>query len=174
MADQSVKTVSDSKLYGRLLTYAFAYKWSLFLSFLGYVVYSLGNVLLADLTQFLLDSLGGQPMAGLGFVSQASQWIWPPGDKTPTDYARIAVPVAAVVLSLGRALGFFAGSYFMNKVARSVVHVLRTQLFDVLVRAPKAHIDKYSTGELLSKVTFNVEQVSGAASDALKLSLIHI
>ena len=171
LADQSVKTVSDSKLYGRLLTYAFAYKGSLFLSFLGYVVYSLGNVLLADLTQFLLDSLGGQPMAGLGFVSQASQWIWPPGDKTPTDYARIAVPVAAVVLSLGRALGFFAGSYFMNKVARSVVHVLRTQLFDVLVRAPKAHIDKYSTGELLSKVTFNVEQVSGAASDALKTML---
>ena len=171
LADQSVKTVSDSKLYGRLLTYAFAYKWSLFLSFLGYVVYSLGNVLLADLTQFLLDSLGGQPMVGLGFVSQASQWIWPPGDQTPTDYARIAVPVAAVVLSLGRALGFFAGSYFMNKVARSVVHVLRTQLFDVLVRAPKAHIDKYSTGELLSKVTFNVEQVSGAASDALKTML---
>ena len=171
LADQSVKTVSDSKLYGRLLTYAFAYKWSLFLSFLGYVVYSLGNVLLADLTQFLLDSLGGQPMAGLGFVSQASQWIWPPGDKTPTDYARVAVPVAAVVLSLGRALGFFAGSYFMNKVARSVVHVLRTQLFDVLVRAPKAHIDKYSTGEFLSKVTFNVEQVSGAASDALKTML---
>ena len=171
LVDQSVKTVSDSKLYGRLLTYAFAYKWSLFLSFLGYVVYSLGNVLLADLTQFLLDSLGGQPMAGLGFVSQASQWIWPPGDKTPTDYARIAVPVAAVVLSLGRALGFFAGSYFMNKVARSVVHVLRTQLFDVLVRAPKAHIDNYSTGELLSKVTFNVEQVSGAASDALKTML---
>ena len=171
LADLSVKTVSDSKLYGRLLTYAFAYKWSLFLSFLGYVVYSLGNVLLADLTQFLLDSLGGQPMAGLGFVSQASQWIWPPGDKTPTDYARIAVPVAAVVLSLGRALGFFTGSYFMNKVARSVVHVLRTQLFDVLVRAPKAHIDKFSTGELLSKVTFNVEQVSGAASDALKTML---
>ena len=171
LVDQSGKTVSDSKLYGRLLSYAFAYKWSLVLSFLGYVVYSLGNVLLADLTQFLLDSLGGQPMAGLGFVSQASQWIWPPGDKTPTDYARIAVPVAAVVLSLGRALGFFAGSYFMNKVARSVVHVLRTQLFDVLVRAPKAHIDKYSSGELLSKVTFNVEQVSGAASDALKTML---
>lgn len=171
LADQSGKTVSDSKLYGRLLTYAFAYKWSLFLSFLGYIVYSLGNVLLADLTQFLLDSLGGEPMAGLGFVSQASQWIWPPGDKSATDYARVAVPVAAVVLSLGRALGFFAGSYFMNKVARSVVHVLRTQLFDVLVRSPKAHIDQYSTGELLSKVTFNVEQVSGAASDALKTIL---
>ena len=135
------------------------------------MVYSLGNVLLADLTQFLLDSLGEEATVGPGFVAQAAQWIWPPGDKTATDYARIAVPVAAVILSLGRALGFFAGSYFMNKVARSVVHVVRTELFNVLVRVPKAHIDQYSTGELLSKVTFNVEQVSGAASDALKTIL---
>ena len=163
---------SDGRLYGRLLRYAFAYKLSLFLSFLGYIVYSIGNVLLADLTQFLLDSLGEQQNGmGLGFVAQASMWIWPPGDKTALDYARVAVPVAAVVLSLGRALGYFAGSYFMSKVARSVVHTLRTQLFDVLIRAPRAHIDNYSTGELLSKITFNVEQVSGAASDALKTML---
>tara|TARA_E500000178_G_scaffold224055_1_gene220978 strand:- start:4266 stop:6101 length:1836 start_codon:yes stop_codon:yes gene_type:complete len=163
---------SDGRLYGRLLRYAFAYKLSLLLSFLGYLVYSIGNVLLADLTQFLLDSLGEQRNGmGLGFVAQASMWIWPPGDKTALDYARIAVPVAAVVLSLGRALGYFAGSYFMSKVARSVVHTLRTQLFDVLIRAPRAHVDNYSTGELLSKITFNVEQVSGAASDALKTML---
>ena len=131
----------------------------------------MGNVLLADLTQFLLDSLGGEQMLSLGFVAQASQWVWPAGDKSATDYARVAIPIAAVVLSLGRALGFFAGSYFMNKVARSVVHTVRTELFNALVRAPKAHLDQFSTGELLSKVTFNVEQVSGAASDALKTLL---
>ena len=171
MSNKTQQTTNDAQLYGRLLSYAFKYKWSLVLSFLGFVVYSLGNVLLADLTQFLLDSLGGQQMMSLGFVAQASQWIWPPGDKTATDYARIAVPIAAVVLSLGRALGFFAGSYFMNKVARSVVHTVRTELFGALVRAPKVHLDQFSTGELLSKVTFNVEQVSGAASDALKTLL---
>ena len=153
------------------MTYAFQYKGSLVLSFFGFVVYSLGNVLLADLTQFLLDSLGGEQMLSLGFVAQASQWVWPAGDKSATDYARVAVPIAAVVLSLGRALGFFAGSYLMNKVARSVVHTVRTELFNALVRAPKAHLDQFSTGELLSKVTFNVEQVSGAASDALKTLL---
>ena len=171
MPKKTQQTTNDAQLYGRLLSYAFKYKWSLVLSFFGFVVYSLGNVLLADLTQFLLDSLGGQQMMSLGFVAQASQWIWPPGDKTATDYARIAVPIAAVVLSLGRALGFFAGSYFMNKVARSVVHTVRTELFGALVRAPKVHLDQFSTGELLSKVTFNVEQVSGAASDALKTLL---
>ena len=171
MSKKTQYAANDAQLYGRLLSYAFHYKWSLILSFLGFVVYSLGNVLLADLTQFLLDSLGGQQMMSLGFVAQASQWLWPPGDKSATDYARIAVPIAAVVLSLGRALGFFAGSYFMNKVARSVVHTVRTELFGALVRAPKVHLDQFSTGELLSKVTFNVEQVSGAASDALKTLL---
>ena len=171
LAEEPTQQVTDTQLYGRLLRYAFAYKGSLILSVFGYLVYSLGNVLLADLTQFLLDSLGEESTVGPGFVAQAAQWIWPPGDKTATDYARVAVPAAAVILSLGRALGFFAGSYFMNKVARSVVHVVRTELFNVLVRVPKAHIDQYSTGELLSKVTFNVEQVSGAASDALKTIL---
>ena len=171
MSKKTQHATNDAQLYGRLLSYAFQYKWSLILSFLGFVVYSLGNVLLADLTQFLLDSLGGQQMMSLGFVAQASQWLWPPGDKSATDYARMAVPIAAVVLSLGRALGFFAGSYFMNKVARSVVHTVRTELFGALVRAPKVHLDQFSTGELLSKVTFNVEQVSGAASDALKTLL---
>ena len=171
MSKKTQHATNDAQLYGRLLSYAFQYKWSLILSFLGFVVYSLGNVLLADLTQFLLDSLGGQQMMSLGFVAQASQWLWPPGDQSATDYARVAVPIAAVVLSLGRALGFFAGSYFMNKVARSVVHTVRTELFGALVRAPKVHLDQFSTGELLSKVTFNVEQVSGAASDALKTLL---
>ena len=171
MSKKTQHATNDAQLYGRLLSYAFQYKWSLILSFLGFVVYSLGNVLLADLTQFLLDSLGGQQMMSLGFVAKASQWLWPPGDKSATDYARIAVPIAAVILSLGRALGFFAGSYFMNKVARSVVHTVRTELFGALVRAPKVHLDQFSTGELLSKVTFNVEQVSGAASDALKTLL---
>lgn len=171
MSNKTKHAPSDTQLYGRLLAYAFHYKWSLVLSFLGFLIYSLGNVLLADLTQFLLDSLGGQQMVSLGFVAQASQWLWPPGDKSATDYARMAVPIAAVLLSLGRALGFFAGSYFMNKVARSVVHTVRTELFGALVRAPKTHLDQFSTGELLSKVTFNVEQVSGAASDALKTLL---
>ena len=171
MSKKTYNATSDRQLYGRLLAYAFQYKWSLVLSFFGFVVYSLGNVLLADLTQFLLDSLGGQQMMSLGFVAQASQWLWPPGDRSATDYARVAVPIAAIVLSLGRALGFFAGSYFMNKVARSVVHTVRTELFGALVRAPTVHLDQFSTGELLSKVTFNVEQVSGAASDALKTLL---
>ena len=162
---------SDWALYSRLLGYVAAFSGSFLLSLCGFIVYSLANVLLADLTQFLLDSLGETTQIGIGFVARTAHWFWPPGDLDPVHYARIAVPAAAVVLALIRASGYFFGNYFMNIVARGVVHRLRTQVFDVLIRVPKAAIDAYTHGELVSKLTFNVEQVSGASSEALKTLL---
>jgi subfamily B ATP-binding cassette protein MsbA len=162
---------SDWALYRRLLGYVARHGGAFALSILGFLVYSVANVLLADLAQFLLDSLGEASQIGMGFVSAAAHWLWPPGDKGPVEYARIAVPAAAVILALIRASGYFLGNYFMNIVARGVVHRLRTQVFDALIRMPKQFIDGHTQGELVSKLTFNVEQVSGASSEALKTIL---
>ena len=162
---------SDWALYRRLLTYVAHYGGAFLLSVFGFVVYSGANVLLADLTQFLLDSLGQSAQIDIGVVSKISYWLWPQGDQTALDYARVAVPIAAIALAFIRAAGYFLGNYFMNIVARGVVHRLRTQVFDVLIRVPRVAIDQYSHGELVSKLTFNVEQVSGACSEALKTML---
>ena len=162
---------SDWALYRRLLGYVARHGGAFALSILGFLIYSLANVLLADLTQFLLDSLGEASQISMGFVSNAAHWLWPPGDKGPVEYARIAVPAAAIVCALIRASGYFFGNYFMNIVARGVVHRLRTQVFDALIRMPKQIIDGHTQGELVSKLTFNVEQVSGASSEALKTIL---
>ena len=169
MSDSGAR--ADARLYRRLLGYVAPHTVAFSLSIFGFLVYSAGNVLLADLVQFLLDSLGETTMGSLGLVASAAHWIWPPSDASALDYARVAVPIAAVILSLGRAIGFFLGSYFMHVVARSVVHTIRTDLFDTMLRVPKAHYDRHSSGNLISKLTFNVEQVSGAASEALKILL---
>ena len=153
MTDESKRPAeqpSDWALYRRLLSYKF------FLQ------------LAADLTRFLLDSLGESSRMGIGLVAQMVHGLWPRGDLDAVAYARIAVPVGAIVLALVRAAGYFLGNYFMNIVARGVVHRLRTQVFDALIRVPKVVIDGYTHGELVSKLTFNVEQVSGASSEALK------
>ena len=171
MSESQRHASGDWGLYRRLLSYVEPYSAAFLFSVAGFLVYSLGSVLLADLTQFLLDSLGQSSQVELGLVSAAAHWFWPPGDKTALEYARVAVPVAAVVLSLGRALGFFVGNYYMNVVARSVVHTLRVELFEVMMAAPRRYYDANTGGNLLSKITFNVEQVSGAASDALKAIL---
>jgi len=52
---------------------------------------------------------------------------------------------------------------------------LRVDMFSKLLKLPKTYFDKHTTGETLSKLTFNVEQISAAASsiwlDLIKSSL---
>ena len=60
---------SDWQIYRRLFGYVIP-QWAIFvLSLLGYLIYSLGNVLLADLLQFLLDSLDDSVEVTSGIVS---------------------------------------------------------------------------------------------------------
>ncbi len=169
MAKVRRKRVNDLQLYGRLLGYIVPYWYIFVFSLLGYVIYSLGNVLLADMMQFLLDAINGSTDVKPGFVERAARYIRGPGDMGAQEYARIAVPAAAVTLAFGRAMGFFVGTYFMNHIARNLVHAIRLELFNKMLLAPSSYYDAHSSGVLISKITFNVEQVTGAATKALKI-----
>ncbi|MAL94116.1 MAG: lipid A export permease/ATP-binding protein MsbA [Haliea sp.] len=169
VAPERQGTLSDWQLYRRLLAYVVPY-WYLFLfSIGGFLIYSLGNVMLADLMQFLLDSLNGRPAAEGGVVSRTAYKLAGETGQSALEFARVAVPLAAVTIAFTRAMGYFAGTYFMNHVARNLVHVLRRQLFEKMLVAPSAYYDRQSQGILVSKITFNVEQVTGAATRALKV-----
>ena len=103
---------------------------------------------------------------GIGLVSQAVHSLWPKGDMSAVDYPHCGA-CRSYRVALVRAMGLFLGNYFMNIVAR-VWFIGCGQVFDALIRVPKQVIDRYTHGELVSKLTFNVEQVSGASSEALK------
>ena len=62
--------------------------------------------------------------------------------------------------------GYFA-SYCISWVGRSVVAKIRVQMFDHLVMLPTKFYDRASTGDLLSRLTYNTEQVAGAATKAI-------
>ncbi|MCL4106560.1 UNVERIFIED_CONTAM: hypothetical protein GTU68_009694 [Idotea baltica] len=119
----------------------------------------MASVLLADMMQFLLDALNAADNIEPGFV----------GSLSAQEYARIAVPIAAVSLAFTRAMGFFVGTYFMSYIASNLVHALRCELFGKMLVAPSSYYDTNSSGVLISKITFNVEQVTGAATKALKI-----
>lgn len=160
---------SDWQLYGRLLSHVLPLWYFFLLSLCGYGVYSLGTVLLADLLQFLLDSLNNAGDAGRGIISGIIRRTFPASTADDVAFARMVVPIAIVVLALLRSLGFFIGTYFMNHVARNLVHDLRCQLFSKMLAAPSAYFDRHSQGVLISRITFNVEQVTGAATKASKI-----
>jgi ATP-binding cassette, subfamily B, bacterial MsbA len=164
-----VGAMSDWQLYRRLLGYVLPYWWVFVLSLMGYIVYSLGNVLLADMMQFLLDALNQSDAADSGLVSRVVYGLFYDEGMDKLEFTRIAFPVSLVLLAFIRSMGFFVGTYFMNHVARNLIHTLRCELFDKMLVAPSAYYDSHNQGVLISKITFNVEQVSGAVTKALKI-----
>ena len=69
-------------------------------------------------------------------------------------FGTIAVSSLSALIALG------AGSWISNKVILD----LRVDMFSKLISLPKSYFDKNTTGQTLSKLTFDVEQISEAAS----------
>ncbi|MEM8564267.1 MAG: lipid A export permease/ATP-binding protein MsbA [Pseudomonadota bacterium] len=161
--------MSDWQVYRRLLAYIGPH-WPIFcLSLVGYLFYAAGNVLLADLMQFLLNALDEGSAADAGIVASFAYALAGNSQLSPVEFARIAVPLALVTIASVRAIGFFLGNYCMNYVSRSLIHTLRCQVFDRMLVAPAAYFDSVNQGAVISRITFNVEQVSGAVTKSLKV-----
>jgi ATP-binding cassette, subfamily B, bacterial MsbA len=77
------------------------------------------------------------------------------------------VPIALVFIFLGRGIGNFTQTYFMGYVGRSIVKRLRGEVFRSVLDLPAAYFDRSSTGTLLSRLTYNSEQVGQASSDSI-------
>lgn len=68
---------------------------------------------------------------------------------------------------VGRGLVSAVGSYCMTWVARAVVKVLRQRVFSHIIRLPADYYDEATSGQLLSKILYDVEQVAQVSADAL-------
>jgi subfamily B ATP-binding cassette protein MsbA len=74
---------------------------------------------------------------------------------------------AILLISVIRMAGNFAGVYGMEWVGRKVIANLRQELFDKYVGLPATFYDNHSSGELISKLAYNSEQVASAATHSI-------
>ena len=77
------------------------------------------------------------------------------------------VPVALVVLFLLRGVGDFLQTYCPGFVGRRIVKTLRAEIFDRYLHLPVAYFDQQASGTLLSRLTYNTEQVAQATTDSI-------
>jgi len=77
-------------------------------------------------------------------------------------------PICVVVLFLVRGLGGFMEAYFMARVARGVINDMRMELSGKYLNLPQRYYDGATTGQMISLLTFNVESLASASSDAIK------
>ena len=83
----------------------------------------------------------------------------------------IWLPVALVALFLLRGLADFTQTYCMGFVGRHVVKRLRGEIFDRLINLPIAYFDRNSSGILLSRLTYNTEQIGQAVTDSVTVMI---
>ncbi len=76
-------------------------------------------------------------------------------------------PIFVIGLFIMRGIFHFVGNYCLAWVGNNIVEDIRQQLFNHIMAMPVKYHDKESTGTLISKLTFDTEQVLSATSKAL-------
>ncbi|MEX6501457.1 lipid A export permease/ATP-binding protein MsbA [Pseudomonas zhanjiangensis] len=143
---------SSLKIYLRLLKYVVPYWVAFAVSIVGFLLFASSQPMLAHMLKFFLDGLQNPEHATLLGV--------------PMIYG---VPLLIVLIALYQGIGSFLGNYYLAKVARGVVHDLRCALFDSLLTLPNRYFDNHNSGHLISRITYNVTMVTGAATDSIKV-----
>ncbi len=138
-------TNSSYFLYRRLLSYALTY-WGIFIiAILGMIIVAAASTAFPALMQPMMDG---------GFVDRDPETIrW--------------IPLAIIGVFLVRVIGAFASGYGMSVIGRNVIRELRTEMFSRLLMLPKSFYDQATSGELISKFSYDVEQVANATTKAI-------
>jgi len=149
-------------VYKRLWGYTKRYKWMFLLGVIGV---SVDASMQAAFVKFMLGVIGVsvdasmqaafvkfmEPLIDRVFVGKDSEYgLWMAG----------FIFVAAIT----RIVGNFVGVYSMEWVGRKVVADLRQELFNQYVVLPASYFDHHSSGQLISKLAYNSEQVANAAT----------
>ncbi len=136
---------STTQIYKRLVSYVGTYKSVAFVAIIGMIGYSAMDALFIQLMKPFIDQ-------GL--------------NQRNTEVLKYA-PFVVIALVLGRGVFNFMSSYCLSYVGSQVVRSLRQELFEHILHLPVSFHDKNSTGDLISKITFDTEQVQQAITKAL-------
>jgi len=143
---------SSIRIYARLLGYVKAYWIPFAISIVGFVIFASSQPAMAWMLKYFVDGL----TEGAGAQFFGVPLIW-------------GFPLFIIGVAIYQGIGSYLGNYFIAKVSLGVVHDLRTSLFNNLLTLPNRYFDLHNSGHLVSRVTFNVTMVTGAATDAIKV-----
>ncbi len=137
--------IAGPVLYKRILGYTRYYWIALVIGIVGNAMYSGVD---ASLTYFL------KPVLNKGFIGR--------------DYHFLSLlPAIVILIFVARGVANFLGSYFMSYVARSIVMRFRQEIFAHLLKIPATFYDNSSSGQILSTLIYNVEQIAKVSASAL-------
>ncbi|MFO7285574.1 MAG: lipid A export permease/ATP-binding protein MsbA [Gammaproteobacteria bacterium] len=145
-----VLTRQAAGVYRRLLRYVHPHRYIIVGAVIAALLYALGTLILPLLLGDVVDSI----VASVETAGRSADAPW-----------RIPVLIAGVFAVRG--VMDFLMVYGLGWLGRSVVRDLRSELFAHYLAMPSADLDQTPTGELISRLTYNTEQVADAISNAI-------
>lgn len=150
-------TTSSIGIYFRLLSYVRPFVGLFAISLLGFVIFGASQPMLAAVLKYFVD--------GLSATTETQQNL-PLLGNIELMYG---VPLLMVLIIIFRSIGSFLGNYYLARVSLGLIHDLRVGLFNSLLQLPNRYFDENNSGHLISRITYNVTMVTGAATDAIKV-----
>ncbi|MBD2796037.1 lipid A ABC transporter ATP-binding protein/permease MsbA [Xenorhabdus sp. 18] len=139
------KDLSTWQTFRRLWPIITPFKVGLLVAAVALVMNAAGDTLMLSLLKPLLDEgFGKADMSVL-------KWM----------------PLVVIGLMLLRGISGFISSYCISWVSGKVVMQMRRRLFNHMMGMPVSFFDQQSTGTLLSRITYDSEQVASSSSGAL-------
>ena len=133
--------------YKALIRLALEYKRYFALAVLGMIIFALSDAAFAYLIKPMLDD---------GFIN-----------RDPL-MAKL-IPLGIIAIFVVRMVAVFLRSYCMDYIGRQVINKLRSQLFEKLMVLSTDEYDQASSALIVSKFSFDVEQIANAVSNALTI-----
>ena len=131
--------------FSKLFPYITKHKLLLFFAIILLITSAFADTSLIAILQPLLDK---------GFVENDQNFLF-------------MAPIYIFGLVLLRGVANYGYSYFLSLISTDIVLKIRQRLFNHFVDAPVSFYDKNSTGRLLSRITYDTDQVASSSSDAL-------
>ncbi len=158
MSRPDPRAQSTLTIYLRLLTYVRPYAGMFVLSIVGFLIFASAQPILAYILKYFVDGLSNP---------EASPF---PNNPYLAHLQLLqAVPLMIVIIAIWQGVGSYLGNYFLAKVSLGLIHDLRVALFNKLLDLPTRYFDNHNSGHIISRITFNVTMVTGAATDAIKV-----
>lgn len=140
-----MQNIQSDTTFKRLLTYVVPFKFVFLIAVLGMVGYS-------AIDAFVFSQM--EPLIDRSLTN---------GDH---EFLRL-VAYLFVPLMVVRGVANFIGTYALSWIGSQVVMQMRQQLFEHFMQLPVSYHHRNSAGSLISKVTYDTEQVANASSKAL-------
>jgi len=143
---------SPSMVYRRLLAYARPHRGMFMIGVVGMLLFSATDGLFVWFTQQFVKGMTQLQFDSLSKANPIIFWL---------------IPIGAPLLFLMRGVGDYMSTYFPGWVGRQVIKSIRGDLFRQYLHLPASYYDRASGGMLLSKLTFNIEQVAEATTKSI-------